>query len=732
MIELIALSVVMGAAVAEPPTLVVRADNTRVTESCRVVVPEGLVIEDADGDGVLHIEADGVTVEFAPGEGTLRGAPEDAPYETLAGVGVRIDGRRGVTIRRAALRGFKVGVWATGADGLVIEDCDVSRGYAMRLGSTPLAEDGADWLWPHQNDKGEWRERYGAGLYVEQSEGVTIRRVRARERQNGIVVDRLYQSRIYDNDCSFLSGWGLAMWRCNDNVICRNAFDFCIRGYAHGVYNRGQDSAGILVFEQNNRNRFIENSATHGGDGFFGFGGREALGEGELPMGFSCARKGNNDNLFVGNAFSYAAAHGLELTFSFGNVIEGNTFDSNAICGIWGGYSQDTIIRGNAFSDNGTAGYGLERGGINIEHGAGNLVQGNTFAGDVCGVHYWVDEDAGLRELPWAKANYRGAVDNVIAGNAFSRVGTAVQLRGEVTGTVISDNAYAGVEKELDAPEGLEISSAVPALPAPAAIPSGIVVGERRPIEARREFAGRENIIMGEYFPWDFEAPMLRVRSMGPGEHVFEVFGAAPGGVRAEATTPAGSVTCTVEAAPKGAGRHVPVVVRIIAGAGVTPYALTVRAGKASWERTGAIIGIEWHVRTFAWTIDPRENEEGWRAEGAGAEARTLPSLNLAYQHAGPKAMGFADAGTDKFGTLASGKVRLGPGTWRIRTLSDDGVRVRVDGAAVIENWTWHGPQSDEGEFTLTEGREVEIEVEHFELDGYAVLTLDIELVREE
>ena len=55
------------------------------------------------------------------------------------------------------------------------------------------------------------------------------------------------------------------------NVIARNACDYCIRGYSHGVYNRGQDSAGILMFEQCSRNVIADNSVTHGGDGIFGF-----------------------------------------------------------------------------------------------------------------------------------------------------------------------------------------------------------------------------------------------------------------------------------------------------------------------------------------------------------------------------------------------------------------------------------------------------------------------------
>ena len=121
--------------------------------------------------------------------------------------------------------------------GFELAQLDVSGNFQQRLLSTPEAEDSSDWLWPHRNDNNEWATAYGAGLYVEDSDRVTVRRVRARNGQNGIVLDRVNDSKIYDNDCSFLSGWGLALWRSSENVISRNAFDFCVRGYSHGVYN---------------------------------------------------------------------------------------------------------------------------------------------------------------------------------------------------------------------------------------------------------------------------------------------------------------------------------------------------------------------------------------------------------------------------------------------------------------------------------------------------------------
>ena len=231
-----------------------------------------------------------------------------------------------------------------------------------------------------------------------------------------LCLDRVTASKVYDNDFSFNSGWGIALWRCARNVISRNAVDFCVRGYSHGVYNRGQDSAGIFVFEQNNENVFAENSVTHGGDGFFGFAGREALGEiGEHPVEWY-KRRGNTDNLLIGNDFSYAPAHGIENTFSFGNKYLKNRIVGNAICGVWAGYSRETLIAGNEFEGNGEMGYGLERGGVNIDHGGDNLILHNSFVRNKCGVHLWGGANPDFDKRNWAKANGYASTGSVIAG----------------------------------------------------------------------------------------------------------------------------------------------------------------------------------------------------------------------------------------------------------------------------------------------------------------------------
>ena len=509
---------------ASSERVVVSHDDLVVERSCTLVFPQA-PLADAGERGVVRIVADGVTIEC---EGTLRGAPEDAAGDTLAGTGIVVVAR-GVTLRGARVAGFRVGIRAEQADGLRLEGCDVSGNFRQRLRSTCEREDEADWLWPHENDADEW-ERWGAGIWIADSREALVHGCRARQGQNGLVLDRVERSRVADNDFSFLSGWGVALWRSSENLIERNACDFCIRGYSHGVYNRGQDSAGILLFEQCSRNMIRENSATHCGDGLFAFAGREALGEAPAPEGFSYLRCGNNDNRIEGNDFSFAAAHGLELTFSFGNWIEENRLVENAICGIWGGYSRDTFISNNEFRSNGEQGSAVERGGINIEHGQRNVILVNRFRENACGVHLWWDEDASLAELPWALANGHASQDNSIIGNEFTREKLPIELRAagrtfvrnslEVGTTVIADEVSLVVEETpfLRPDAQIEVTVHARDLGPPATT---------RPVGARSHLAGREHIVMTEWGPYDWQSPLLQRLPGDERTHRYRMLGAA-------------------------------------------------------------------------------------------------------------------------------------------------------------------------------------------------------------
>ena len=166
---------------------------------------------------------------------------------------------------------------------------------------------------------------------------------------------------------------------------------------------------------------------------------------------------------------------------------------------------------------------------------------------------------------------------------------------------------------------------------------------------------------------------------------------------------------------------------------GVHRYALELRSPSETRRVEGTLLAARWDLCVFPWTKDPREDLEGWRAEAKGPKARRmeLAQLRLPYASGGPSDLYKELDGLprERFGTIAKTKLELPAGSWSVKTLSDDGVRVVVDGQSVIENWTWHGPTRDEGRFVVDKRKSVEILVEHFEIDGYAVLEFEIEAV---
>lgn len=717
---------------ADPTVVVVDRDNVAITESCSVTIADQPIV-DADGNGVIQITGKGITVDF--GGARLRGAAPDQTPDTFSGLGVHVAGPD-ITIRNLNVSGYKVGIRAVTADNLVVEDCDLSGNFRQRLRSTPQAEDPSDWLWPHANDEHEWMTNYGAALYVERSKLPTIRRIKVREGQNGIILDRVEYGQVYDNDCSFLSGWGLAMWRSNKCLISRNAFDFCIRGYSHGVYNRGQDSAGILMFEQCSNNIIAANSVTHGGDGIFGFAGKEALGE-TSPEGVIfandqeraawCKGRGCNENVIIENDLSFAAAHGVEMTFSFDNKFVRNRMAGNGICGLWGGYSRKALISENRFERNGDMGYGDERGGINIEHGRDITIRGNEFADNPCGIFLWWDADEALAGTPWGQANGVDSAKYLIEHNTFENDAIALQVRAS-SEIEFKSNGLEGVKKDLDvdSPESVVMKSGAAKPNKFKWLPmyvAQMAKGDSHPVAAHPKLAGRDKIIMTEWGPYDWERPLLlKVKRFDHADHYRIVGTKSP--VDPSCIHVDGEVHLDVD--------QNDIAVRPTKADALIPYHLSLDVDGESVGASGALTGGTWRIHVFSYQTDPRENVEKWRREaGDSPHVFDVDELDLRFGMDGPsqacKLPG--ELPRDRFGTIATQSLTIPAGQWRIRTTSDDGIRVWMNNELVIDDWTWHAPRQHVHEFTLDEPTKIDFRVEHFELDGYAILAFDVERV---
>lgn len=82
--------------------------------------------------------------------------------------------------------------------------------------------------------------------------------------------------------------------------------------------------------------------------------------------------------------------------------------------------------------------------------------------------------------------------------------------------------------------------------------------------------------------------------------------------------------------------------------------------------------------------------------------------------------------GTDDFSVAWDGYVTPSQsGSYTFRTNSDDGVRLYIDGALVIDNWTDHGPTNDDSAaIALTAGQRYTVRMEYYERGGGAVARL--------
>ena len=672
-----------------------------------VTVPGGVFrVPDTNADGAVRIEGEGLVVDFGGAE--LIGADEGQRPETFAGTGVIVEGRD-ITLRNLRLRGYKVGIHARRCTGLVIEDVDVSGNFRQKLTSTPSREDGHDWLWIHRNADEDWITQYGAGLCVQDSSDVTLRRIAARNGQNGIVLIRVNDSAVVDCDCSFLSGWGLALWQSSRNHISRNAFDFCIRGYSDGRYSRGQNAAGILLVEHCTQNEILENSATHGGCGLLAYPGPETLARTD--------RAGHNDNRIIGNDFSYCAAYGLELAFGFDNWIADNRIVDNGIAGLWLAYCHGTRITGNTIEHNGRAKRIQSWAGIALEHGRDNRIYDNRFRANKCGVSIWTDDDAHLATTAWAQAHGRGSADNVVLANRFVEDETAVRLR-YAADTVLADSAVSGVGVELDAdPTSTVLTNGAAYEREPVAAPTPS--GERRPVGARSDLTGRHRILLTEYGPYGFTGTFVQPAVVVGGKEAVVLLLAPPGPFRlvkaegAIAATPLEGETpavLTLEAKEPG----------------IAPFTLTVDIHGEEHTVQGTLDYADWKVRHFAWgpDEDPREDREKWlaRAEAGPYVEFETPRIDFRWADGAP-----ADGlPADRFGTLATTRLRLPAGRYRVCTISNSGVRVWIDESLVLDSWTRHERKENTAEQSLDAGR-YKVRIEHFQIEGDSRLQFRLE-----
>jgi len=650
---------------------------------------------------VIVVRGRDITVDLSGVE--LRGTSLGGDPDQGSGVAILVDGGENITIKNARIRGYKIAIRAVNTRNLRLLDNDLSSNWKPRLYSIVEHESLADWLSFHHNEKGEWT-RYGAAIYLQRVEGGEIRGNTVMHGMNALLMTGTDSMLVWNNTFSFNSGLGIGMYRSSHNRVMHNRVDFNVRGYSEGFYRRGQDSAGILMYEQSDSNTVAYNSVTHGGDGLFIWAGQSTMDTGQ---------GGVNDNVIYKNDFSWAPTNGMEATFSRNAFVENRVVGSDY--GLWGGYSYSSLIVRNTFERN--------RIGVAIEHGQDNNIHGNRFSGDSTDIHLWGDK---IEPGDWGYPKHRDtrSRDYLIEWNSLSgsrvalRIGNTQNVRayqntvnadtllvalGDTSGVVIEPRLNARVATDILLHSRLE----------PRPLRDGALV-------LPSAFAGwpRSTIIIDEWGPYDWKSPKLwpadsslstplKLRVLGPGKGSWRLASARG----ATVSKRRGTFGDTVVVTPSKAR--------------VEDWTVALISGGQTFEYSRFDANASWDVRVFAWSdsTHPLNSAAAFAAllrGEKGAPVLSLTSSRLDYVWFRPKVPGWP---LEKVGVAAVTTVDLPSGRYAVRTISDDGIRVFVDDRPVIEDWTVH--ESRVLEVPLSAGRH-RIRVEYFQLDGWTELRAEV------
>ena len=77
----------------------------------------------------------------------------------------------------------------------------------------------------------------------------------------------------------------------------------------------------------------------------------------------------------------------------------------------------------------------------------------------------------------------------------------------------------------------------------------------------------------------------------------------------------------------------------------------------------------------------------------------------------------------ERFGILAEGAVDLPKGEYELLTISDDGIRVWIDGQLAVDRWSQH--ESELEIVPLGAGRHA-LKVEYYQVDGWVELRVEV------
>ncbi len=623
---------------------------------------------------IILISGNNITVDF--NQAVLDGSlPGTLPNE-MSGLAIKISaGSSNIVIKNLIVKGYKIAILADSVNQLTINNCNLSYNWRQQLHSTREKEDISDWLSFHKNEKDEWM-RYGAAIYLKNCKESLIQNNIVTGTQCALLMTNCTEAQVMDNDFSFNSGIGIGMYRSSFNLICHNKLDFNVRGQSFQKYRRGQDSAGILVFEQSSENIFAYNSATHSGDGFFLWAGQTTM---DTGIG------GCNNNLIYGNDFSFAPTNGAELTFSTNTVLHNRITD--CMHGIWAGYSYGSDFSDNKFSNN--------KIGIAIEHGQGINIALNTFLGDETGIKLWSREK---QPADWAYAKLRNtnSKNYWIASNSFINNGIAYDIMGTDT-AAFSGNKKSNVQTEWKKGPRLseiDIARENDTLDLDYQTDKRLAPIKYKSIPEQYFPQGIKEMRITQWGPYDFRSPLLWLATIDSNQlYHFEVLG--PKGkwniksIEGFEVLSASSDSMPATLLAKIDSNHVQPTIQLqYLGAATTSI-----FGKQIAANTPQTFQYQlfqpktnWQIQYFKWDSlsHPEKQLSAFYQLLETRPLKTFQSKELNFIWWGKLG---DQLPVDSFATVATSTIDFPKGEYQIGITADDLVKVFMDGKEIINAW---------------------------------------------
>ena len=460
---------------------------------------------------------------------------------------------------------------------------------------------------------------------------------------------------------------GLLLVRSNGVMIRDNDFSFN-SGLGVGLYRSSDDTIIHNQLDYNVRG-YSHHFYTRGQDSadllLFEQSSRNVVALNSLTHG------GDGVFLWAGQTTMDSGTGGANDNLFYGNDVSYATAN-----GVEATFSRNKILANRAWgSEYGVwGGYSYEteirgndfkgnRTGVAIEHGQDNVIAANRFDRDSTAIRLWADS---IEPSDWdyPKHHDTRSRDYRIGGNEY--IGNR---------TILNARNTTGVD-----------TLAVISRPSP---PSFLAALRRpSPPVADRD---RSAIIVDEWGPYDWQSPKLwpvdstravplRLATLGPAGawRLVSLRGAT-------LSRAAGRIGDTIAVRPDSSG----------------DWEVTLESGGKRFSYSRFEPRIDWSVRF----VD---------------SSRVLPRLDLMWYRP-PAAYAFLPQ--SNWSLQATGTVTLPVGSYSIRTISDDAVRVWIDGTLAIDDWTPHESQVDYA--PLSAGKH-DLRVEYRQVDGWVELRVDV------